>query len=72
MKRREFISLLGGAAAAWPMVARTQKAEPVRRIGMLIAGSESDREAQRRVAAFRDELQNIGWAEPRNIWIDMR
>jgi putative tryptophan/tyrosine transport system substrate-binding protein len=68
--RRDFITLLGGAAA-WPMAARAQP-DAVRRIGMLIAGGESDREGQRRLAAFREELQKLGWAEPRNIRIDAR
>jgi putative ABC transport system substrate-binding protein len=71
VRRREFITLVGGAAA-WPLAARAQQAERVRRVGMLIAGSDSDREGQRRLAAFREELERLGWAEPRNIRIDMR
>jgi len=71
LKRRKFITLLGGAAA-WPLAARAQQAERVRRIGVLTAYSESDPEAQARVAAFRKGLQTLGWAEGRNVRIDIR
>jgi hypothetical protein len=64
--RREFISLLGGVAVAWPRTARAQQGEQMRRIGVLIAGlTENDSEGQLRVAAFRRGLQNIGWIEGR-------
>ena len=71
MKRREFITLLG-APLAWPLAARAQQGERVRRIGVLAAYSESDPEAQARVGAFREGLQKLGWAEGRNIRIDAR
>jgi putative ABC transport system substrate-binding protein len=69
--RREFITLLGGAAAAWPLAARAQQ-ERMRRIGVLMAYAESDPEAQAQMAAFRDGLQRLGWMEGRNILIDVR
>ena len=72
MRRREFISLLGGAAAAWPLTARAQQGERMRRIGVLMSLAESDPEAQARVAAFREGLQKLGWAEGRNVRIDIR
>jgi putative ABC transport system substrate-binding protein len=72
MKRRQFITLLGGAAAAWPLAARAQQAERMRRIGVLMAYAESNREAQAWVAAFREGLQKLGWAEGGNIRIDTR
>jgi putative ABC transport system substrate-binding protein len=74
MTRRQLITLLGGAAAAWPLAVHAQQGERARRIGMLIAGSESDREGQiqRRVAVFREELQKLGWSEPNDIRIDTR
>ncbi len=72
MRRREFITLLGGAAAAWPLAARAQQPNGVRRIGVLIALAESDPEAQARAAAFRDGLQKLGWTEGHNIRIDYR
>jgi putative ABC transport system substrate-binding protein len=72
MRRRKFITLLGGAAAAWPLVARAQQGERVRRIGVLMAYAESDSEAQAFVAAFREGLQKLGWAEGRNNRIDIR
>src|SRR5215471_13304821 len=71
LKRREFISLLGGAAAAWPLAARGQ-GDRVRRVGVLTATSERDPEAQVRMGAFREGLQKLGWAEGRNLHIDYR
>jgi putative tryptophan/tyrosine transport system substrate-binding protein len=70
MKRRDFISLLGSTAVAWPLAARAQQTERVRRIGFLIAFPENDREAQARITAFREGLQALGWTEGRNIRID--
>ena len=72
MRRREFITLLGGAAAAWPLAARAQQPDRVRRIGVLMAYPEDDLEAQAQFAAFRDGLQKLGWMEGRNIRIDTR
>ena len=71
MRRREFITLLGGAAA-WPLAARAQQPDRMRRIGVLMAYAESDPEAQALVAAFREGLQKLGWTEGRNIRIDTR
>ena len=70
MRRREFIGLLGGAAA-WPLVARAQQAERVRRIGVLM-GIANDPEGQARVAAFVQRLQELGWTDGRNVRIDTR
>jgi putative ABC transport system substrate-binding protein len=71
--RRKFLAtLLGVAAVAWPMAARAQQAERVMRIGVLMAYAESDPEAQAWVAAFREGLQKLGWAEGRNIRIETR
>jgi putative tryptophan/tyrosine transport system substrate-binding protein len=72
MRRREFITLLGGAAATWPLAARAQQPERMRRIGVLMGYAENDREGQAFVAAFREGLQKLGWAEDRNIRIDFR
>jgi putative tryptophan/tyrosine transport system substrate-binding protein len=72
MKRRQFIALLGGAAAAWPLAVRAQQAEHVRRIGVLVSIAPDDPEAQARVAAFIHELQQLGWADGRNLRIDIR
>jgi ABC-type uncharacterized transport system substrate-binding protein len=71
MNRREFITLFGGAVA-WPLAARAQEAVQMKHIGVLMGRSESDREGQAFVAAFREELQKLGWAEGRNIRIDYR
>jgi putative tryptophan/tyrosine transport system substrate-binding protein len=72
MRRREFVALLGSAAVVWPFVAGAQQLEAVRRIGVLMGFAESDREGQTFVAAFREGLQKLGWAEGRNIRIDYR
>jgi ABC-type uncharacterized transport system substrate-binding protein len=72
MKRRQFIALLGGGAAAWPLAARAQQGERVRRIGVLVSIAPDDPEAQARVAAFIHELQQLGWADGRNLRIDIR
>jgi putative tryptophan/tyrosine transport system substrate-binding protein len=71
MRRREFITLIGGAAAAWPLAARAQQAERVRRIGLLL-GVDDDLEGQTRVAAFKQRLQELGWTDGRNIQIETR
>jgi hypothetical protein len=65
MNRRELITLLGGAAAAWPLAARAQQAERVRRIGLLQGLAESDPETQARTVAFRQALEALGWTEGR-------
>src|SRR5436305_8239030 len=72
MKRREFISLMGGAAACWPLAAHAQQPDRMRRIGVLQAVSESDREGQRRIAAFVQGLQKLGWTGGANLGIDYR
>ena len=70
--RRQFISLLGGAAAAWPAVARAQQNDPIRHIGFLVAAGENDPQVQIRMEAFRRVLQGLGWVEGRNVRIDYR
>ena len=72
MKRREFITLLGGAALVWPLAARAQQGGGMRRIGVLMGYAESDLDAQTKIAAFREGLQKLGWAEGRNVRIDTR
>jgi putative ABC transport system substrate-binding protein len=73
MRRRQFITLLGGAAAAaWPFAARAQQPDQVLAIGMLIGNAEDDPETQARVAAFREGLGRLGWIEGRNVRIDYR
>src|SRR2546430_14029320 len=71
MRRREFITLLGGAAA-WPLAARAQQAERIRRGGVLMAVAESDADVRSGVAAFQQSLQELGWKDGRNIRIDYR
>src|SRR6266567_1224296 len=70
--RREFITLLGGAAAAWPLVARAQQPDRMRRIGILTGLAEDDPDAQARHAAFRQALQELGWIEGRNVLYEQR
>jgi putative ABC transport system substrate-binding protein len=70
MRRREFITLLGGTAAAWPLAARAQ--DPMRRIGLLNDYTEADPVGQAQLAAFRDELGKLGWTDGHNIRIDYR
>jgi putative ABC transport system substrate-binding protein len=72
VKRREFITLLGGAAAAWPLAARAQQRERMRRIGLLLNLGSDDQEGQTRNAAFLQALQELGWTVGRNIRIDYR
>ncbi len=72
MHRRDFVKLIGGAAATWPLAARAQQAKRVLRIGVLLTYSETDREGQARIAAFRDALQTLGWTEGRNVRIEYR
>ncbi len=72
MRRRQFITLLGGAAAMWPVTARAQQREPMGRVGVLEGFAESNREGQERAAAFREGLKQLGWIEGRNIRIDIR
>ena len=72
MRRREFITLLGGAAAAWPLAARAQQSVATPRIGVLTTLADKDSEGQLRVAVFRQELQKLGWIEGRNIRFEYR
>ena len=72
IRRREFMTLLGGAAAAWPMAARAQQAERVRRVMVWIGGSSNDTSSQQRDVTFRDTMRGLGWIDGRNIKIDVR
>jgi putative ABC transport system substrate-binding protein len=72
MMRREFMALLGGAAASWPLAARAQQSVAIPRIGVLTTLSDKDSEGQLRVAVFREELQKLGWIEGRNIRFEYR
>ena len=72
MKRREFITLLGGTAVAWPLGARAQKGERMRRIGVLMHLAADDPESPTRIAALRQGLQQFGWADGGNLRIDYR
>ena len=72
MRRREFITVFGGAAATLPLAARAQQPERLRRVGLLLGYSEGDAEGQASAAAFRQKLQELGWTEDRNMRIDTR
>jgi putative ABC transport system substrate-binding protein len=72
MRRREFITLLGGAAAAWPLAANAQQGERVRRIGVLLPANADDPEFQARIGAFLQALALLGWTIGRNVRIDTR
>jgi putative ABC transport system substrate-binding protein len=72
MTRRELIALLGGATAAWPLAARAQQGEPVRRIDVLMLYPENDPAGQLRATAFRQGLEKLGWAVGRNVQIDFQ
>ena len=73
MRRRKFIVLIGSAVAAWPLAARAQQPDRMRRLGVLISGvTEGDVEGQARVAALRLGLLEHGWVEGRNLEIDYR
>src|SRR5262245_16983969 len=71
MRRRDFITLIGGTAVAWPLAARAQQPERMRRIGVLVAVAD-DPEGQARIAAFLQGLKQLGWADGRNLQIDTR
>jgi putative ABC transport system substrate-binding protein len=72
IKRRQFITLIGGAAVAWPLGAHAQQGAPMRRIGVLMNLASDDAEAQARLAAFHQGLQQLGWTVGRNVQIDYR
>ena len=72
MNRREFIALVGGAAAAWPLAARAQQTDRMRRIGVLMAMKADDPESQARLAAFAQGLQQSGWTIGQNVRVDYR
>jgi putative ABC transport system substrate-binding protein len=72
IRRRDLITILGGAAFAWPLGARAQRGERIRRLGVLLGGVENDVAAQTAFAAFRASLAKLGWTEGRNIELDVR
>jgi putative tryptophan/tyrosine transport system substrate-binding protein len=72
MRRREFITLLGSAAAAWPLAARAQREDPTRHVAVLLAGQEDDPDLRGRLAGLRSGLERLGWFEGRNIRITYR
>jgi putative ABC transport system substrate-binding protein len=72
MKRREFVSLVGGAAVSWPITSYAQRSDKTRLIGVLMGYAESDRTARSEVAALRDGLAKLGWTEGSNLRIELR
>jgi putative tryptophan/tyrosine transport system substrate-binding protein len=72
MRRRQFMTLLGGSAAAWPLIARAQQSERIRRIGVLMTLNENDPEGHARLDALRQGLNQLGWAEGKNLAIEYR
>ena len=72
MRRREFITHLGGAAVAWPLTAHAQQGERMRRIGVLLPAAADDALYQARMTAFLRGLQQLGWTDGRNVRIDTR
>jgi putative ABC transport system substrate-binding protein len=72
MRRREFVTLLGGAAAGWPLAARAQQGDHVRRIGVLMPQDENDPLAKRTYSAFTQALADLGWSDGRNVRMDLR
>src|SRR5262245_58047599 len=71
LKRRKFITLLGGAAAAWPLAARAQQGERMRRVGVLM-NTMANTEQQQSLMAFQQALQQLGWTEGGNVQMDVR
>ena len=71
IRRREFITLLGGAAA-WPLAARAQQAQRMRRIGVLVAGDDNDPDWKNRLSALTKALADLGWSDGRNLRMDLR
>jgi putative ABC transport system substrate-binding protein len=72
MRRRDFITLVGGSAVAWPLALRAQQSGPMRRIGVLMPLARDNPEGQARITAFLQELQKLGWTEGRNLQIEYR
>src|SRR5437016_13813707 len=72
MKRREFITQIGGMMAAWPLDARAQQPDQMRRVGVLAGSASDDPDNQVRFAAFQQRLQQLGWTDGRNVRIDYR
>jgi ABC-type uncharacterized transport system substrate-binding protein len=72
VKRRDFITLIAGTTAAWPLVARAQPAEQVRRVGILMGTASDDPDAQANIAALHQGLQEAGWVIGRNLRVDVR
>jgi ABC-type uncharacterized transport system substrate-binding protein len=70
--RRELLAALGGAAAAWPLAARAQQPQRMRRIGVMMVNAESDQDGQQRIREFRQAVQQLGWSEGRNLLVDYR
>jgi putative ABC transport system substrate-binding protein len=71
IERRKFLATLGGAAAAWPLAARAQQPDRMRRIGVLMGYAESDLDVQDHIAAFREGLQKLGWTEGGTVRISV-
>jgi hypothetical protein len=72
IRRREFVTILGGAAAAWPLAARAQQDGRMRRVGALMGGDENDPEVKLRYSAFMQALAGLGWTDGRNLRMELR
>ena len=72
MRRREFITLIGGTAVTWPLAVYAQQAKQMSRIGVLYAGADTDPNYQARLAVFKQTLQQLGWNEGSNVTVDYR